>query len=474
MRTEPQKLKAVMMRQQGVVYDYGDPPRDAHFVLSRQQFDSIRTRLVGLPIRVEHANTTVGRIVSASLVGDREVVEWELEDNAAGWAAAKLTDLNAIRELSLKHAVFADGRLDPIEVSLCERGARPGTVIVKASETSAAEASAQYKTHAAATIKERSAAATAMASPAETVAVVPPAGTPVPAQQAVQQQQQPAVEATPVTTNAVATDAAPTPVAAESAEQGGAGIKRKRLDDPMEFLKNISGKITDAEALQSIAELIGEAVEDKIANQHEVEQLRQAKALLEKAQDASKESAKTIVSDVVSVLSDLYSRFAPNVKLTEEQKSEFSSLMEQNPNALNYVRPLVVAASAMAAVQATTTTVQVHSNAALDQAIAKIGALQNQLGTAKRMNAPVAATTAVPVPQWTHAAQPAAPMVAAAPMVEVAASGNGLSRIQLPAILQGLPGYDGGVGVGRIKNDMFQRKLVSSPVPLPGPAAGSI
>jgi hypothetical protein len=240
----------------------------------------------------------------------------------------------------------------------------------------------------------------------------------------------------------------------------------------MEFLKNISGKITDAEALQSIAELIGEAVEDKIANQHEVGQLRQAKALLEKAQDASKESAKTIVSDVVSVLSDLYSRFAPNVKLTEEQKSEFSSLMEQNPNALNYVRPLVVAASAMAAVQATTTTVQVHSNAALDQAIAKIGALQNQLGTAKRMNAPVAATNVAPVPQWTHNAPQAA--MAAAPMVEVAASGNGLSRIQLPAILMNLPTYDGGVGVGRIKNGDFQRKLVSSPVPLPGPAAGSM
>jgi hypothetical protein len=459
-----------MIRQRGVVYDYGDPPRDAHFVLTRLQFDTLRSRLVGLPIRVEHANTTVGRVVAASLVGNREEVEWELEDNAAGWAAAKLTDLNAIRELSLKHAVFADGRLDPIEVSLCERGARPGTVIVKASEASAAEASAQYKLHGAAISKEQSAAATAMASPADAVAVVPPAGTPAPAQQAVQQQ--PAVEAAPVATNAVVEDAAPAPVAAEGAEQAAAGLKRKRLDDPISFLRNISGKITDAEALQSIAELIGEAVEDKIATQHEVDQLRQAKALLEKAQDASKESAKTIVSDVVSVLSDLYSRFAPNVKLTEEQKSEFSSLMEQNPNALNYVRPLVVAASAMAAVQATSTTVQVHSNAALDQAIAKIGALQNQLGTAKRMNAPVAATTAAPVPQWTHAAPPAA--VAAAPMVEVAASGNGLSRIQLPAILQGLPGYDGGVGVGRIKNDMFQRKLVSSPVPLPGPAAGSI
>jgi|LakMenE09Jun09ns_1017247.scaffolds.fasta_scaffold00034_10 hypothetical protein len=459
-----------MMRQQGVVYDYSDPPRDDHFVMSLQQFDSIRDRLVGLPIRVEHANTTVGRVVSASLVGDREVVEWELEDNAAGWAAAKLTDLNAIRELSLKHAVFADGRLDPIEVSLCERGARPGTIIVKASEA-AAEDNAQYKAPDGALNKEQSAAPVAMASLADTVAVVPPAGTPVPAQQAMQQQQQAAVETAPVTTNAVAMDAAPVSTG-EGADQAAAGIKRKRLDDPMEFLKNISGKITDAEALQSIAELIGEAVEDKIANQHEVEQLRQAKALLEKAQDASKESAKTIVSDVVSVLSDLYSRFAPNVKLTEEQKAEFSNVMEQNPNALNYVRPLVVAASAMAAVQATTTTVQGYSNAALDQAIAKIGALHNQLGTAKRMNAPVAAVNAAPVPQWTHAAPQ--PVMAAAPMVEVAASGNGLSRIQLPSILMNLPCYDGGVGVGRIKNDMFNRKLVSSPVPLPGPAAGSM
>lgn len=257
------------MRQRGVVYDYGDPPRDAHFVLTRQQFDTLRSRLVGLPIRVEHANTTVGRVVAASLVGDREEVEWELEDNAAGWAAAKLTDLNAIRELSLKHAVFADGRLDPIEVSLCERGARPGTVIVKASEASAAEASAQYKPHDAAISKERSAVTSAMASPADTVAVVPPAGTPAPAQQAVQQQQ-PVVEATPVTTNAAAEDAAAAPVAAEGAEQAAAGLKRKRLDDPISFLRNISGKITDAEALQSIAELIGEAVEDKIATQHEV------------------------------------------------------------------------------------------------------------------------------------------------------------------------------------------------------------
>lgn len=473
-----------------MVYDYADPPRDAHYVLSKRQFETLRSRLIGLPIRVEHANNTVGRVVAASLEGERELVEWELEDNASGWAAAKLTDLNAVRELSLKHIMYADGRLEPVEISLCEQGARPGTIIVKASS----ESSAQYKARAQETSKEeaRGPVSATMATPADSVAVVPPAAATAPVVPAVQQQPAttgaaaPAVAVAPAVTNDATAPAAGVvapntlaPVNTESADAAAAGgVKRKRLDDPIEFLKTLSGKITDAEALQAVAELIGEAVEDKIATQHEVDQLRQAKALLEKAQESSKESAKTIVSDVVSVLSDLYSRFAPNVKLTDEQKAEFSNVMEANPTALNYVRPLVVAASAIQAAQTASNTVHVHSNNVLDQAIAKIAALQGQLGTAKRMNAPVAVHAAAPVPQWTQAqaaaAIPAPAVVAAAPMVEVAASGNALSRIQLPAILQNLPCYDSGSGLGRVTADMFARKLVTSPGPLPGPVAGSM
>jgi hypothetical protein len=81
------------------------------------------------------------------------MVTWELDDNAAGWAAAKLTDMSAVKELSLKHLVYADGRLVPTEVSLCDKGARPGTVIVKAS--SAAEEAARYKPSAFAYSKAR-------------------------------------------------------------------------------------------------------------------------------------------------------------------------------------------------------------------------------------------------------------------------------------------------------------------------------
>ena len=134
----------------GVVYDWSAPPADAHYQLTRAQFAALRPLLVGLPIRVEHAKNTVGRVVAASAEGDREFVEWELDDNASGWTAAKLTDMDAVRELSLKHVMYADGRLSPVEVSLCEKGARPGTVIVKAS----AEEAAQYKPGAPAYSKE--------------------------------------------------------------------------------------------------------------------------------------------------------------------------------------------------------------------------------------------------------------------------------------------------------------------------------
>ena len=113
--------------------------------------------------------------------------------------------------------------------------------------------------------------------------------------------------------------------------------------------------------------------------------------------------------------------------------------------------PLVVAASAIHAQQQTTHVVQQQSNSVLDAAMARIGALQSQLGVRQKMGAPIAATTAAPVPQWT------AP--AAAPVVEVAASNNGLNRIQLPSILLGLPAYDGSNGVGRITNDSFMRRI---------------
>jgi hypothetical protein len=468
-------------RHRGIIYDWSNPPGDAHYVLTREQFAALRSQLVGLPIRVEHAANTVGRVVSASAEGDRELVEWELNDDAAGWTAAKLTDLNAVRELSLKHVVYGDGRMVPLEVSLCDKGARPGTVIVKASE-----AQAEYISGAHTTGKT---ALHDMSAPAENVAIVPPAGTPAgvapvaaaPAAPAAPQAAAPAVAAQAAVAPAAVGEAAPSNAAANTVAEALTGVKRKRIEDPLEFIKSISGKVTDSEALQSIADFVGEAIEDRVASHQEVQSLREAKALLEKAQEASKDSAKTIVQDVVAVLSDLYSRFAPNVNLTEEQKTEFSNLMEKNPNALNYMRPLVVAASAIHMTQAQSTHVQSASNTALDQAIAKISALQQHLGTAKKMNAHVPVTAQAPVPQWTSAAAaPMAPVAmappAAAPMVEVAASGAGgsMSRITLPAILQNLPGFDGANGVGRVTNGMFSRKLPVTQTPLPGPAMGSM
>ena len=110
---------------------YADTPKDPHYQLSGAELRALQPHIVGLPVRVEHGAKNIGKVTAAWMdEAGHAHVRWDMEDGVRGWGLSKLIDDGSVTELSLKHAAYPDGRLRPIEVSVCERGARPGTRIV--------------------------------------------------------------------------------------------------------------------------------------------------------------------------------------------------------------------------------------------------------------------------------------------------------------------------------------------------------
>lgn len=113
-------------RFKATYYSFAHEPTQQFFRLSRKQVESMN--LVGLPVRIEHKEGTIGRVISASVGAHEAVAEYELDDTTFGLTAAALTDLGRARGVSLKHRDVG-GVCTPIELSVCVEGARPDTRI---------------------------------------------------------------------------------------------------------------------------------------------------------------------------------------------------------------------------------------------------------------------------------------------------------------------------------------------------------
>ena len=84
-------------------------------------------QLRGIPIRMNHTTQPVGKVVRASLDDEHRLsVEFELDESLGGKAARELLRGGTMRQLSLSHDWIKN---QPLEVSLCEEGARPNTDI---------------------------------------------------------------------------------------------------------------------------------------------------------------------------------------------------------------------------------------------------------------------------------------------------------------------------------------------------------
>jgi hypothetical protein len=372
-------------RYTGSIYSFTKPPKDAFYHLTKEQL--LGMNLIGIPVHVEHHDTPVGRIVSASMSDASADVQWEMNDCPAGWTAEQLMALGEARELSLKHIKHANGSLTPVEVSLVVKGARPESLIhIKPGELT--------------TVKETLVLASAMAE------VTPAAEAPAPVD-----------AAAPVETI-----------------EPPAKVQKLDVNDPTAFIHNISTKVTDKDTLQNIVDFIAQTMEKQVNTTTEMEKIMAAKEALEAAVNANKESSKTVVTDIVQVLSQLYNRFAPNAKVNEAGKAEFASLLLEKPSALEFAQPLLVAASAIA--ERTAHIEKAAQDSQIQAQMQHIQSLQSKLNVVKKMNAPISVQ-----PNWTPAATP---------MVAVAASAQApvdpLASIQLPDILKNMTKFSGGSG----------------------------
>jgi hypothetical protein len=430
----------------GVVYDCSKAPVDEHYVLTPSQLRALAATLVGKPIRIEHKDRTVGTVKNAHFDEKVLAVEWDLQNDHVGWASEHLIETGRSPELSMKHVRYSNGAVEPIEISLVQKGARAGCTIqtqqynqeqdktVNKTPEVVVMASAGGEAPTAPGSVPASPVATP-ASPVADVAVPPIASAPAPSDAA----------------------AAPAPVAGSDDEPAS---KKQKLEDPVSFLQNLQTRISDTETLQAVADYIAAQMEVNVNKTNEITALNEAKRLLEAAQKAHVDSSKNVVKDIVETLSSLYQQYANSTILNDVHKEKLTNLLSQDPVAMDALRPLVVAASAIN--MRAGATLATASGKVLDGAFARLQTLQKQLDAARGMSsapapsAPAAAAAPVAVampsalvqPNWTAAAPPASAAV------EVAASAGAAQAapsFKLPDIFKmSVPSFNESGGVGRV------------------------
>lgn len=111
----------------GVVY--GSHPTDPFYKLSRE--DLQKMDLVGLPVKLEHSDKTVGVITHSKLLDNGTLmIKYKLNSNVSGYVVDQLINDGHLTELSMSHVDNGITKT-PTEVSVVFKGARPETKIIK-------------------------------------------------------------------------------------------------------------------------------------------------------------------------------------------------------------------------------------------------------------------------------------------------------------------------------------------------------
>ena len=223
--------------------------------------------------------------------------------------------------------------------------------------------------------------------------------------------------------------------------------KRTKVDEGshVSFAQSVAQQVKDPEVLQSILQYVAQNMEQNVALENEMAKLNEAKALLEKKDEKTKENSRAMVQEAVDVITSLYKSYAPATKVSDAARESFTDLLVNNahtkPELIDFLRPMAVAASSLLAQHQQQQISAKESE--VKAAMEKIAALQNQMGAARKLGA------SVPAPNWQAAPAPIAvappPMNMnawqTAPIVDVAASANVNGYKPLPAVLAGLARY---------------------------------
>ena len=420
---------------------YADQPNDPVYRLSEEDLQKMTPELVGLPLRVEHGTRNAGRVVEAWRDGGRVLVRAQLNDDASGWGLNKLIRTGDVAELSLKHLEYpqkgAPPKKVPIEVSVVEAGARPNTRIE-------APAAAHY-------ITASAASRAAVMADAQASVPVPAAAAPSPV---------PAAPVVEISLPVDAAAAAPQPTVAAAAAAV-AGEKRAR-DEQGRFLPDEERRQklrSDAEKMMAVAEAVLPHVRDPMLSQQFVASITDmlqnsvaSESVLAKKQSemadliaaagSTKSTQKQMAKEIVEGIVTLWRELTPGKKIEESDMQHMMEVYESNPRFAYLSQPMVVAASAVATMNARKD--QERLAAQLEAAKAAMAQMTSQLGAYGGVS------EAPPVPQWSAPAPPQPP-IAAAQVVAVAASAREeavpqqqqSAHFALPPFLASLKPYDG-------------------------------
>lgn len=425
---------------------YGPRPTDQMYVIETDELYDMN--LVGVPIRVEHMEGgNVGHVTSYTATPDgRGYVEFEVNDDAAGWTCADLIRSGRLGELSLKHFQDLDGKNKrPVEVSLVARGARPGTRIYP----SRRKGGSDY-------ISQAPQQVTVMASAGDLAAQAN-----MMEEQAKRMREQAAAAAAAEAELHAASSKRAAESNAEGAEEA---AKRARGPDgkftahqqqhqadppgssPLDFasiLDRASADIRDPVVTKSLYEAVSSLMQNLDQKQSEIQKLQK---VADEATGNAKGHVRGMAKQIATVLDGLYRRHA-SASFSDNQADMLAEAMTQFPKLGEALQPIMVAASDVDRQLAMVGKKVVDDQ--LEGYKAQVGALSAKIGAYQRMGGhieappthsyiaassgaaavwtpPPAHTHAAPAPNWTPvAAVPPPPAAAAAGNVEIAASGAG-------------------------------------------------
>ena len=462
---------------------YGEEPDDPHYKLTLDDLKALQPQLHGLPVHVEHGARDIGRVTSSWINDDgRAYVRWEMADTPRGWGLAKLIDTGAVAQLSLKHVVFGDGSKRAIEVSVVEKGARPGTDITrKGAHSHIADAgvftATEYITASSKHDKGSGGVTMDPAQLAQTTAYVLNALQQQQNQNQQQQQQNapppaaaapaPAAAVEPPAPAAPAVTAAPTPAAqpAAAADEGAAkaGAKRTRDEEGRfaavdEHETRRKKAATDAERLMKAAEAATSKLDPDSAqqlvtsmmdvlnnNMHSEKMInitqRELSDILAKVTD-QKSTHRELAKDIVEGIVTLWGELTPERTVTASDKAFMQEIYESNPRFAILSQPMVVAASKVNRIRTE------NNVSGLERKLSEARELVSKMGSQLTAYGAAYAEPAPP-PRW----EAPAPVHAAAMGGVVAASAHAVPPpaaadrgMQMPAALAGMPAYNGTVG----------------------------
>ena len=369
-------------------------------------------------MRVEHNDRDAGT-VTRSWIDDqgRAMVGWRLADEVPGWSLSQLIKKGAVTELSLKHVEFPDGSMQPVEVSIVLKGARPNCSIVAAS--------ARSIDHVRQLVRRLKAPEYIAASGArveggmEAAAAAPPAP-----------EQAPAAEAH----------------AHVEVDEDDERRKRMRMsaEAVMKATEAVLPLVQDAAVSHQLVASITEVLQQQLASEEAVGKKNAEMNALKETAGNAKVTQKAMAKEIVDGMSTLLAELFPERKYDEDDKNHMMQVYETNPRFAYLSQPMVVAASAMR---------EKLAKVGADDMATKLGVAQNKMSEMAKQLAAFGSMTTVAASAAPVAPVAAAPVWPAAPAVMVAASAREETKLSLPAALANMAAYSGKIGT-MSRNDL--------------------